>query len=449
MIRKPIVFAAAVALAGCAGQKAETQPTQTEQTQVEQNVVPFDLYSCWPRKIDVPSPVNAAGLTAVWVVSQPLVAECLVDPASRGPANNTDVTVDFSDTEQGPQVKVTGQNLTPAGADCIQKAVLSSGNVPPLAAGAAPVATQLKISHELGKSPALQKGINEISDLAIPVRLAEDTMCECFEPWKDAAPSSFMVNFDVKKAAAAPAEGEAPAQPAASNVSVTFGTYAPPAAAPAAPAPAAPAPAAGGEQATPAPAPAAAPAPAMDATTQQVTACILPKLQALKLTPSSDEVKFQLPFHFNNTAANVTLTNAPSTVRFYQLDGLRRQRAADAALAVSKRAVARNEYDQMVKDYNANKKKLKGSKLMDTIKQLSDKCQEMVGTDDAWKKASEAQLEVDQRTLDLAKELAAKDPKWSGAVTAAQKQITADQEDVARVTKQRESDARICPKTKY
>src|SRR5690349_7961005 len=110
MIRKPIVFAAAVALAGCAGQKAETQPTQTEQTQVEQNVVPFDLYSCWPRKVDVPSPVNAAGLTAVWVVSQPLVAECLVDPAARGPANNTDVTVDFSDTEQGPQVKVTGQN---------------------------------------------------------------------------------------------------------------------------------------------------------------------------------------------------------------------------------------------------------------------------------------------------------------------------------------------------
>ena len=445
MTRKSIVFAAAVALAGCAGQKAEVKP-ETQQTQTEENVVPFDLYNCWPRKVEVPSPVNTAGLTAVWVTAQAQVSECLINPASRGPANNTDVTVDFADTEKGPTVDVKGANLTPEGADCIQKAVLSSGNIAPLEAGAAPVTVQLKISHVLGQSPALRKGVNEISDLAIPIRLAEAQMCECFQPWEKAAPSSFLVNFDVKKPAA-PAEGSenAPAAPATPSVSVTFAPWV--AKTPAA----APAPtAADGQPAATPPAPAAAaPTETLDATTQQVTACLMPKIQALPLQPTSDEVKFQLPFHFNNTAANVTLTHAPSTVRFYQLDGLRRQRAADAALAVSKRAEARNNYDKMVRDYNANKKKLKGSKLMDTLKQLSDGCQAMVATDDTWKTATEAQVDVDQRTLDLAKELNATDPKWAGAVTAAQKQLTGDQADVDRITKQRASDERICPKTKY
>lgn len=436
MTRKSIVFAAVVALAGCAGQKSEVKP-ETEQKQTEENVVPFDLYNCWPRKVDVPTPVNAAGLTAVWVVAQPQVGECLVDPAARGPANNTDVTVDISDTEQGPTVKVAGQNLTPAGADCIQKAVLGAGNIPPVAAGEKPVTAQMKISHELGKSPALQKGLNEISDLAIPVRLAAKQMCECFQPWEKEAPSSFLVNFDVKKGAAA-AEGAA-ATPATATI-----TFAPYQASSATPAPAA-APAGDAQAAAPAP----AAAPALDATTQGVTACLLPKIQAIPLTSTSDEVKFQLPFHFTNTAANVALVHAPSTVRFYQLDGLRGQRGADAALAVSKRAEARNSYDKMVRDYNANKKKLKGAKLQDTLKQLSDQCQKMVSTDDEWKTATEAQLDVDQRTLQLANELAASDPKWAGAVGAAQKQVAGDQEEVARITKQRASDDRICPKVKY
>lgn len=446
MSKKSFVFAAVVALAGCAGQQAETKGGPTETKQAEENVVPYDLYNCWPRKVDVPAPVNLAGLTAVWVVAQPEVSECLVDPAARGPALNTDVTVNFADTEQGPTVDVTGQNLTPQGADCIKKAVLGAGNVAPLAAGAKPVTAQLKISHVLGQSPALRKGLNEISDLAIPIRLAAPQMCECFQPWKQAAPSSFIAQLDVKKAGAAASTGEQKPEgqqgqqaASASNVTVNFVPYAEPAAAAQ--------PAAQGGQAQQPAAPAAA--PTMDATTQQVTSCVAQKIQALKLQPTSEEVRFQLPFLFTNTAANVSVTNAPSFVRFYQLDGLRRQRAADAALAVAKRADAVSMYDQMVRAYNANKKTLRGTKLMDTIKELSNKCQEMVSADDTWKAANESQLEIDQRTLTLAKELAAKDPKWNGAVTAAQKQVDGDQKDLAQITKQRGNDERICPKAHY
>lgn len=451
MSKKSYVFAAVMALAGCAGQQAETKATETQQKQAEENVVPFDLYNCWPRKVEVPAPVNAAGLTAVWVVSQPEVSECLVDPASRGPANNTDVTVRFADTEQGPTVDVTGQNLTPQGAECIKAAVLRAGQIPPLQPGAKPVSTDLKIAHVLGQSPALRTGINEISDLAVPVRLAASKMCECFQPWKEAAPSSFLLNIDVKKAGAPAAkegekapEGEQKAPAGAATVTVTPAPWIAPSTTAEAPAAQ---PAQAGAEAQPAGA--AAPTATLDPTTQQVAACTAQKVQGLNLQPTSNEVRFQLPFHFTNTAANVTITHAPSTVRFFQLDGLRRQRAADAALAVAKRADMLTSYDQKVRDYNANKKTLRGAKLMETIKGLSSQCQKLVGADDDWKNASQAQLQVDQNTLDLAQQLAKADPKWNAAVTAAQKQIDGDQKEVAQITKQRASDERICPKAKY
>ena len=56
----------------------------------------------------------------------------------------------------------------------------------------------------------------------------------------------------------------------------------------------------------------------------------------------------------------------------------------------------------------------------------------MVKADDAWGDAIAAQQATDQKTVDFAKSLAAKDPQWSRVVDAAKKQVTDDTNDLTR-----------------
>lgn len=392
MLRR-LAIASVLFTAACAGQQkpaAAAGPAAPKEEKMRiTNQPPFDVGLCQPRQLTLTQPANQAAIIGALVAVRPQMLECLVDPKNRGTASATKVVVKTTVDTTGTKNAVSGENLTPTGTQCIQAVVDKVVTFPALPAGAAPVEGQAEVNHEVGNNASVTFGVNEGSDFSGAVRLAQPTWCECYAGFQGTVPPMLVAKVDLKKGQATP-------------VDVTF-------------------------------------EPSGSTEGDALAACLKPKLAALPVKLTVDELKFNHRFiHFNSQSTD-PMGNLPPELAFYQLELVRGQRSADAAIAFGQRSNAAETYDAIVAKYQ----KTKDWKLVDELKA---KCAALVKAADAWVGALDAQQTVDQRTLEVVQKLKATDETWGPVETATQTAITKDAEDLKTAQARRQADEAACPK---
>jgi hypothetical protein len=365
------------------------------------NISQSDLGVCFPKPPATAELITTEAMTGLLVAARPQVLECLVDPTRRGPERDTRITVKSTLGASGVEHAISGQNLTPAGEQCVREALSRYFAAVPTvkssaSAGAAPVTAEAQFQHVAGVLPTVKLGQNEGSDVAGTIRLQQSTWCDCYADWKDAPPRTLKAKLKLKKGAAA-----GPVAPA----DITFD-------------------------------------PTNEPVADKVAACLKDKVKALKFNVTSDEVTIPYTFLFLHSSHDGPIADAPPEIRFAQLEALRGQRAASAVVAVGARTVAAVNYDALVKKYKAKPE----HSLVDELK---TKCAALLKTDDAWIAAIERQLDMDQQTLALIVELKANDPQWAKAEAAIQSNVDATKKDLDAAKKTRTDDAGICPKERF
>lgn len=381
--------------------KVETGPT-TQQLRIT-NISYTDLAVCYPKPPAAPAAVNKEVLIGLLLAARPQVMDCFVDPKNRGGEKETRVTLKATLDAGKVESTVTGENLSPEGKACVEGALNKwLGSTPDLAAKAspagAPVSAELPIQHVVGVSPSVTQGVNEGSDVAAAVRLAEGTWCDCYAEWKDAPPRTLKAKIRVLKRAGAsdPPKVVSPAE-------VTF-------------------------------------EPTQDAAADRVAACLQKKVSELKFTAKSEEFTVPYSFLFVNTSQQTPLgADVAPEIQLVQLDGIRGYRAAEAVIAVGGRTAAALTYDGLVAKYKAKPASV-------PVEDLKARCADLVKADDGWIAAVERQLDIDQKTLSLVSEFKAKDPQWAKAEAAAQTKVDETKKDLEAAKKTKTDDTSICPK---
>ena len=389
MLRRAAV-ASLVLTASCAPVQKQSGPV--EETRVT-NQQPFDIAVCQSAQaVQLPQPANPDILLGAVSAVRPQVMECLVSPTSRGAGKATRVVVKSSLSDQGGKHTVSGENLTPEGQACVQKAVDTLVPLVALPKGAAPVSAEAEFTHEQGRSLAVTLGTDVGSDCSGAVRLGQPKWCDCYAAFTTQVPPTLMAHVQLAKGQATPAE-------------VTFD----PAATPEGPA---------------------------------LATCLQQKMMALPVTPPPDTLRFSRRFiHFNSKATEPSTDPLPEQ-RFLQAELVRQQRSADSILVFGARNSAADAYDGLVLQYQ----KRKDAKL---VPQLSAACDRLVEADAKWASALEAQLKAGQQSLTLVQELKAKDAAaWTSVEAQSQEAVNGSQEEQSRAQKQTEADREACSKLK-
>jgi hypothetical protein len=393
MMRRIAIASVLLAASGCAtqesAQKKASGPTTKEERMRITNQAPFDVSVCQTKSTALPQPANQGILVGALLAARPQVMECLVDPKSRGEADTTRVVVKTSVTDQGGTHAVSGENLTPEGTACIQKAVDAAAPLTALPKGAQPVASESTFVHEAANSPSVRFGINPGSDFSGAVRLAQPTWCDCYAGFGNKAPPLLKANVELKKGSPTAA-------------SVTFDPVGTPEG-------------------------------------DQLAACLQAKMMAVPAQLEVEQLKFGYRFVHFNSQATEPAADLPPELRFFQLELVRNQSSAKAAVAFGARANAAEAYDAIVQKYQ----KTKDWKLIDELKA---KCRALVDSAQGWVNAIDSQLKVDQATLALATELKAKDNAWGEVETKSQEVINNTQQDLANAQKRLADDQNACPK---
>ncbi|GEN08174.1 hypothetical protein SAMN05443572_106401 [Myxococcus fulvus] len=400
MLRR-LVVASVVFTAACAGQQKPAEdaaangnggkPVSTEERVRIGNQPAFDVASCFPRELDLP-PSNQGVLVGAMLTTRPEVLECLVSPSNRGPAEKTVVTVKTTVTDTSATHAISGDNLTPTGQQCVQGVVDKLVKPKLLAKGAAAVESTATFEHDTGSSASVKFGVNDGSDFSGAVRLAQQEWCDCYAGYKGATPPVLTSHVTLVKG-----------QPTAE---VTFD-------------------ASGSTEG------------------DQLAACLKTKVLAVPAKVSTDKLTYPHRFvHFNSNATEAT-SSLPPQLRFFQLEVVRNQRAADAAIAFGARAAAAEAFEAVVAKYQ----KTKDYKLFD---ELSGKCNNLVEAAQGWVKALEAQQVVDQASVALVQELKTTDAEgWTPVETASQTALTNTQKDLSTAQARVEADQKACPKKSY
>ncbi len=392
MSRIALTSLVAAAVAGCAGQQQAKNgaPAVSKEERLRiTNQSPFDVAVCKTQAPALSQPANQGILVGGLLASRPQVMECLVDPKNRGPAENTRLVVKTTVNDQGGSHAISGDNLTPEGIACVQKIVDARVPLTALAKGAAPVESESTFVHEVGNSPSVRFGLNPGSDYSGNVRLAQDEWCECYAGYENKAPPTLRANLDLKK-------GQATAADIAFDPAGT---------------------------------------PEGDA----LATCLKGKMAAVPSSLEVDELKFPYRFvHFNSHATEPAADLSPE-LRLLQLDLVRNQRSADAAIAFGNRANAAEAYDAIVAKYQSTK----DWKLIDELKA---KCKTLVNTSQQWVDSIESQRQVDQTTVDLATELKAKDAAWGELEAKTREIIAATQQDLDTAKQRLAADQGACPR---
>jgi hypothetical protein len=397
-------------------------PAPTEQ----QKLAPvgfFDVATCFPQKPTVPLPVSTEALTGALLAAGPSVMECLVDPKHRGPAKKTKVVVDSTFDAGKVTNKLSGDNLTPDGIACIQKAfddwTTGVGVAEPEPAPApapepekpakgkgkgkaakveppapppppAPVTAHREFEHSVDTDPSAVFGVNPASDVAQLIRQSESGWCDCFAPWKSSLPRAFRAHVKLQ-AKVAP--------------QVTFD-------------------------------------PSGDASADGVAACLKGKIAALTFAPpKGDWLEVPVPLRYVHSDVPGTIANDSPEVQFAQLDRQRGRLNVQAAIAIGSRNLAAAHFDDQVKQYKAQAKGI-------TMATLSRDCGKLVKFDQAKTDAFKALLEAENQTHAFTVEQKAKNPAWSNAEVASQGSVANAQKFLDESQKILANDQGICAKVK-
>ncbi|HYH97506.1 hypothetical protein [Hyalangium sp.] len=393
MLRRAVV-ASIVLTASCAPmQKQGVAAAPVQDTVRVSNQHPFDVAVCQASQAaPLPQPVNPDIMLGALSAARPQVMECLVPATSRGEGKSTRVVVRTQVSDQGGKHTVSGENLTPEGQACVQKAVES---LVPLAAspkGAAPMSAETEFTHEQGRSLAVILGSDSGSDYSGAVRLGQPQWCDCYAAYTTQVPPTLMARVHLAKGQATPAE-------------VSFD-----------------------------------PVTAPEGTA--LATCLQQKLMALPVTPPPDAMRFSRRFiHFNSKAAEPSTDPLPEQ-RFIQNELVRQQRAADTMLAFGARDSAAEAYDAVVMKSQKSKDKKLAAELV-------TRCNQVAEADAKWVGAIEAQLKADQQALAIAQELKVKDAAaWTPAEASVQGAITSTQEELKRAQDRLAADRDACSKMK-
>ncbi|AKT43331.1 hypothetical protein [Chondromyces crocatus] len=350
-----------------------------------------DVGLCFPAPIAVPSGVNGEVLTGMLVAARPAVMECLVSPQSRGAADETSVSL--KTTAGGGKVShaVSGQNLTPAGEQCIRAALdrhfaAAEGFAEAASAVNPPVTGDAQVNHVKGVSPSVVLGENEASDITGAVRLAQSGWCDCYTEWKAGAPHPLKATLQTQ----------------GTELKATFEAVSDPA-------------------------------------SQKVVACLTEKVKQVKVTPKSAQLSVPYTFMFVHSGHAAQLTDEPPQVQIRQLDGLRTQRAARAVIALGGRTAAAMAYDALGKKYNADPASV-------SVEDLTKGCDALLAADDAWLASLNQQLEIDQQTLALVQQLKATDSAWERAEAASKNGVETTKQDIESAKQMKVGDAGACPR---
>lgn len=397
MLRR-LAVASVVFTAACAGQQkpAETaatngKPQTTEERVRIGNQPAFDVATCFPRELPLP-PANQAVLVGALLTTRPEVMECLVDPKNRGPAEKTVVTVKTTVTDTSATHTVAGENLAPTGQACIQAAVDKLVKPPLLGKGAQPVESTATFEHEVASSANVKFGMNEGSDYSGAIRLAQPGWCDCYANFKGSTPPVLTARVTLVKG-----------QPVSE---VTF-------------------------------------EPSGSTEGDQVAACLKTKLAAVPANATSDKLTYPHRFVHFNSAGSEADTTLPANLRFFQLELVRNQRAAAAAIALGARMDTALAYDNVVKKFNATK----NSGLLD---EMVTKCKAYVDASQGVVKALESQQAVDQASLTLVQELKTTDAEgWTPVETAGKAALDTTQQDLTKANTEAQAAPGICPKVNY
>jgi hypothetical protein len=167
-----VVTGAAVAVAvACAGGQSggTTAAASAAERQRVQNLVPFDVASCFPSKLDLGKTANEYTLQAAYRGARPAINECLADGKLLNASAPTKGKASISMDASGTSVTITGDGLQPAAIACIEKAIRAQLEGVSAPSGGKP----LTLDGPFERDPAsmVRMGINEASDVQGSIRL--------------------------------------------------------------------------------------------------------------------------------------------------------------------------------------------------------------------------------------------------------------------------------------
>ena len=415
MRRQFPLFIAVVVLACASGQSTTGGASAAERERVV-NLVPFDLATCFPPKLNLGKTANEYTLQAAFRAARPAIGECLADGKVQNPAAATKGKATIAMDASGTRITVVADGLKPAAISCIENAVRTQLAGVSLPEGAKPLTLDAPIERE--PASMVRMGINESSDAVGTIRLALPQWCSCFESLRTQAPPELvgplvLVRPDIAQYAdrmKLPDGGSASKEPVQ---------------------------------------------PALHATEpsgEAAATCVNGQISKLQFKTTPEQLTVPIQILLLNSNASGFAAGSPPLMQFAQLDVVREQRQADAFAALARRQNVANVYDAQVQAYQAaaaskdgNKRKAAGA----MVKGLKTGCAELVKADDAYTKALEDESAVEQQAMTLAQTLKAKDPSWADAEKAAQAAVADTQKQIDAAKQLRNANEKACPKEKF
>ncbi len=419
-MRRQFSLIVGLVILACAGGQssgggASAAPTERQKVQ---NLVPFDVGTCFPKKLDVGKTANEYTLQAAYRGARPAINECLTDAKVQNPSAPTKGKATISMDASGTTVSVTGDGLQPAGAACIEKAVRAQLEGVAAPAGGKPLTLEAPFERE--PNQMVRMGINEASDVQGAIRLALPQWCSCFEPTKTQAPPELTGQVTVTREDVAKYADRIPTSKDGGTASSKVVVAA---------------------------------LQSSDPSGAQLASCVNQRIDTLPLKTASQQLVVPSQILLLNSHGSTTMpANTPPALQFAQMDVVREQRQAEAFAALTRRQNVANAYDGQVQAYQAavkskDSKKRRSADAM--VKDLKSGCAALVKVDDEYTKALEGEAEVEQQALTLAQTLKAKDPAWGEAEKASAGALADTQKQIDASKQLRAANEKACPKEKY
>lgn len=407
MYARTLAASALLFAVGCAG----TQNTQTETRERLANRGIYDVAACHVgADFTTPETTTEATVTGSLLLTRPLVFNCLADPAHRGEAKETVVSISATVTGAETTFDAQGENLSEAGRTCIIEAVDAALDFNPVE-GEEAVTASMDIPHEVNANGAVVLGINEPSDIVGTIRLAQQGWCDCLGEDPHATPDSFTAQlaFD---------------QGATQVKQVTlFRTGETP-------------PAAEGEQAE------GEQAGDRILTEDPVGQCLAQRLRTVTFQPTGQAWQLPYVFEFINSLSDTPASNATPNAHVQQLDARRAAAQSKSIMVAESANSAREAYAELVQRYTANRRSVK-------VPELVASCEKLTQANDAFITALESQQHAEQRMQDFATAQLADDAGWQGMVDATTEMQTATATNLENAKTQRDADQAACPKINF
>lgn len=418
MRRQFSLLIAVVALACAGGQSAPTAAAASPaERQRVQNLVPFDVASCFPGKLDLGKIANEYTLQAAYRGARPAINECLADGKVQNANAPTKGKAAISLDGTGTSVTITGDGLQTAAAACIEKAIRAQLEGVSAPSGGKPVTLEGPFERE--PANMVRMGLNEASDVQGAIRLGVPQWCSCFDSIRTQAPpelagSVTLTRSDVTQNAdklKAPDGGQVISKGVVSALQPS------------------------------------------DPSGTQVAGCVNQKVESLPLKSTSEQlvVPAQVLLVNSNGSPTMPASTVPQ-MQFAQLDAVREVRQAQAFAALARRQNVANTYDAQVQAFQAAVKSKDSKKRRSAdalVKGLKTGCASLVKADDEYTKALESEAAVEQQALTLAQTLKAKDPSWGDAETASTAALADTQKQLDASKQLRAANEKACPKEKY